>query len=385
MARRIDTRGAELRAKRLPAAYFHWSHLRRGLVLPYNSLSMAIPNGSARRSNGGVTLFDVARLAGVHPSTVSRALDPLQRKRVKEPTRRLIMDAASRLGYRPDLIARGLRNGRTATVGVIAADLGNTFVTPIIHGLTGAIETAGMLPLIAETQDDHDRFAIILDHMLSRRVDALVVIAARSGDQAILESAGKLVPIVIAARPLNRTVLPQVIHDDRRGGQLVAEHFQQLGHKLVAQLHGPVDVGNFPRRAEGFSEVCRAAGLTEVVLAGRADFPKTDDGERLMQELLESSGPFPTAVFAQNDNIAIGALSKLRAAGLRVPGDVSLAGYNDLPMVDQLCPPLTTVLYPSLEVGKAAGGMVRQLLDGETPTDLTLEPRLIVRESTARV
>jgi DNA-binding LacI/PurR family transcriptional regulator len=104
-----------------------------------------------------------------------------------------------------------------------------------------------------------------------------------------------------------------------------------------------------------------------------------------MQELLESSGPFPTAVFAQNDNIAIGALSKLRAAGLKVPGDVSLAGYNDLPMVDQLCPPLTTVLYPSLEVGRAAGGMVRQLLDGETPTDLTLEPRLIVRESTAAV
>jgi len=346
---------------------------------------MAIPSGSARRSNGGVTLFDVARLAGVHPSTVSRALDPLQRKRVKEPTRRLIMDAAARLGYRPDLIARGLRNGRTATVGVIAADLGNNFVTPIIHGLTGSIETTGMLPLIAETQDDHDRFAIILDHMLSRRVDAIVVIAARTGDQAILESAGKLVPIVIAARPMNRTVLPQVIHDDRRGGQLVAEHFHELGHKLVAQLHGPVDVGNFPRRAEGFSEVCRAAGLNEVVLPGRAEFPKIYDGERLMQELLERSGPFPTAVFAQNDNIAIGALSQLRSAGRKVPGDVSLAGYNDLPMVDQLCPPLTTVLYPSLEVGKAAGNMVRQLLDGETPTDLTLEPRLIVRESTAAV
>ena len=99
-------------------------------------------------------LFDVARVAGVHSSTVSRALDPQQRKRVKEPTRRLILDAAARLGYRPDLIARGLRNGRTATVGVVAADLGNTFVTPIIHGVTGAIETAGMLPLIAETEDD---------------------------------------------------------------------------------------------------------------------------------------------------------------------------------------------------------------------------------------
>ena len=345
---------------------------------------MAIPQPH-RRSNGGVTLFDVARLAGVHPSTVSRALDPEQRKRVKEPTRRLIMDAASRLGYRPDLIARGLRNGRTATVGVIAADLGNTFVTPIIHGLTGAIEMAGMLPLIAETQDDHDRFQIILDHMLSRRVDAIVVIAARTGDQAILEDTGQSVPIVITGRPLAKTILPQVIHDDRGGGQLVAEHFHQLGHRRVAQLHGPVDVGNFPRRAEGFTEVCRARGLDEVELQGRAEFPNIEDGARLMDELLDRPGPLPTAVFAHNDNIAVGALSRLRAAGLEVPEQVSLAGYNDLPMVDQLCPPLTTVLYPSLEVGKAAGEMVRQLLEGQVPKDLSLEPRLIVRESTGSV
>jgi LacI family transcriptional regulator len=346
---------------------------------------MSMPSASGRRSNGGVTLFDVARLAGVHASTVSRALDPQQRKRVKEPTRRLILDAAARLGYRPDLIARGLRNGRTATVGVVAADLGNTFVTPIIHGLTGAIEMAGMLPLIAETQDDHDRFAIILDHMLSRRVDAIVVIAARSGDQATLESAGKLVPVVIAGRPMNRTSLPQVIHDDRRGGQLVAEHFHKLGHNLVAQLQGPSDVLNFPRRAEGFAEVCITTGMTELALQGRANFPMIDDGQLLMQALLERPGRFPTAVFAHNDNIAVGALSRLRRRGLAVPDDVSLAGYNDMPMVDQLSPPLTTVRYPSLEVGQAAGEMVRQLLDGESPADVCMAPNLIVRESTARV
>jgi LacI family transcriptional regulator, galactose operon repressor len=340
---------------------------------------------SARRSNGGVTLFDVARLAGVHSSTVSRALDPEQRKRVKEPTRRLILDAAARLGYRPDLIARGLRNGRTATVGVVAADLGNTFVTPIIHGLTGAIEAAGMLPLISETQDDHERFAIILDHMLSRRVDAIVVIAARTGDEAILESIGKLVPVVVAGRPLGSTSLPQVMQDDYKGGQLVAEHFRALGHDLVAQLQGPTDVLNFPRRAAGFSERSEATGMKEIGLPGRASFPMIDDGQQLMHSLLERVGRFPTAVFAHNDNIAVGALSELRAARLRVPDDVSLAGYNDLPMVDQLSPPLTTVRYPSLEVGSAAGEMVRQLLAGESPADICLEPNLIVRESTAAV
>jgi LacI family transcriptional regulator len=256
-------------------------------------------------------------------------------------------------------------------------------VTPIIHGLTSTIETSGLLPLIAESQDDHERFSLILDHMLSRRVDAIVVIAARAGDQAILESAGEVVPVVIAARPLNRTTLPQALHDDRLGGRLVAEHFYHLGHRLVAQLQGPGDVANFPRRAEGFSEFCQSVGMTEVVLAGRADFPMIDDGERLMKALLDRPGQFPTAIFAHNDNIAMGAFAQLKARGLKVPQHVSMVGYNDMPIVDQLSPPLTTVRYPSLEVGKAAGEMVRQLLAGDTPVSLCLEPTLIVRESTA--
>ncbi|MGH8928405.1 MAG: LacI family DNA-binding transcriptional regulator [Acidimicrobiia bacterium] len=338
-----------------------------------------------RRSNGGVTLADVARLAGVHPSTVSRALDPLQINRVKEPTRQLIIEAATRLGYRPDLVARGLRNGRTATIGVIAADLGNTFVTPIIHGLTGAIESAGMLPMIAETQDDHGRLSHILDHMLSRRVDAIVVAAARAGDQALLESAAKLVPVVIAARPLRRTSLPQVIHDDREGGRLVAQLFGDLGHQLVAQLQGPDDVDNFPRRAEGFSGFCESRGITEIVVSARASVPAIHEGKRVMDALLAKPGLRPSAVFAHNDLMALGALSVIRAAGLRVPDDLSLVGYNDLPMVGHLAPPLTTVRYPSLEVGKAAGAMVRQLLAGGRPSDVNLEPELVMRESAAHL
>lgn len=337
------------------------------------------------RANGGVTLFDVARLAGVHPSTVSRALDPRQQARVKEVTRERIMDAANRLGYRPHLIARGLQSGRTATIGVIAADLGNLFVTPIIHGLTGSIEEAGMLPMIAETQDDHHRFIRILDHMLARRVDAIVVMAARSEDLAILEKAAISVPVLIAARPLDGTRLPQVIHDDREGGRLVAEHFHQLGHTWVAQLRGPIEVANFPRRAIGFGGYCRQAGVDEATLDVWAESPTIDEGARLMQMLLDGSTRRPTAIFAHNDLMALGALGALGIAGLRVPEDVSLAGYNDLPMVGYLSPPLTTVHYPSLEIGQTAGLMVQQLLAGEQPSDHNLEPGLVVRGSTGQI
>lgn len=336
--------------------------------------------------SSGVTLNDVARLVGVHPSTVSRALDPARSGLVKEETRRRVIEAAERLGYRPDMIARSLQSGRTATVGVVVADLGNTFVTPIIHGIASALEVAGMMPVIAETQDDHARFSAILDHLLSRRVDAIVTAAARQADRSILESAARIVPVVIAGRPLPGSSLPQVIHDDRKGGELAARHLASLGHRRVCQLRGPLDVGNFAQRSEGFSRVCAELGLEELVVPETGERPVIEEGERLMEALLDQVGrpeKLPTAIFAQNDLMAVGALSVLNQHGIEVPDHVSLMGYNDLPMVGQIAPPLSTIRYPSLEVGKAAGSMVVRLLAGERPENVCLQPVLIPRASTA--
>lgn len=335
--------------------------------------------------SGTVTLHDVANEAGVHTSTASRALDPAKQDRVKESTRARILDVADRLGYRPDLVARGLQSGRTGTIGVIAADLGNTFVTPIIHGIAGSLEAEQMLPAIAETQDDHARMVNILDHMLSRRVDGIVAIAARSADREVLEAANKIVPVVLAARPLEGSSLRQVVHDDRQGGQLVAEHLYSLGHRTVAQLAGPDDVANFPRRSVGFRQVVEASDMIEVGAGGTADRPVTEEGRRLMEQLLDGTSDLPTAVFAHNDLMALGALSVLRLRGLRVPDDMSLVGYNDLPMVGHLTPPLTTVRYPSLEVGQRAAKMIVQLLGGESPPDVSIDPVLISRGSSRRL
>lgn len=328
-----------------------------------------------------MTLIDVARAVGVHPSTVSRALDPDRREMVRESTRQEILETASRLGYRPHMGARSLQSGRTATIGVVAADLGNTFVTPIIHGIAASIESSGFLPVIAETEDDTERFGRIIDHMLARRVDALIVAAARDGDQTMLEQAAELVPIVIAARPLEGSSLPHVIHDDCGGAAMAAEHLADLGHHTVAQLYGPRDVGNFPRRATGFSEAVGRLGLREITIDVWAAGPTIEEGHRLMAPLLERD-ELPTAIFAHNDLMALGAMAELSAAGLRVPDDVSLVGYNDLPTVGHLQPPLTTVRYPSLDVGERAGSMALALLAGDRPADITLDPELIVRGST---
>lgn len=328
------------------------------------------------------TLDDVAREVGVHPSTVSRALNPSRARLVNPETRQAVEAAARRLGYRPHMGARGLQSGRTATVGVIAADLGNPFVTPIIHGLTASLEVAEMMPVIAETQDEHERFARILDHMLSRRVDAVVAIATRAGDRQILEDAARIAPVVIAARPLPGSPLPQVLHDDAAGATLAAEHLHELGHRLVVQLRGPLDVANFERRAEAFSDTCRRLGMSEIPLPEIGDRPISDEGRRLMEALLQREATVPTAVFAHNDLMALGALAALKAAGRDVPADVSLIGYNDLPSMDLVAPPLTTIRYPSREIGLAAGNLVVELLAGTTPAGVCLEPALVVREST---
>lgn len=335
---------------------------------------------AARRTS--VTLNDVARAVGVHPSTVSRALDPNRRALVREATRDEIVDAAARLGYRPHMGARGLQMGRTATIGVITADLGNTFVTPIIHGIVATIEPSGFMPLIAETQDDSDRFARIIDHMLSRRVDVLIVVAARTGDRALLETTAKVVPVVIAGRPLENSPLPHVIHDDRAGAQMAASHLAALGHRSIAELKGPADVANFPRRTEGFRTAVRDGGLDDLSIDATADSPTIDEGHRLMSLLL-ATHTLPTGVFAQNDLMALGARAALTSAGLRVPEDVSLVGYNDLPTMGQLVPPLTTVRYPSHEIGQLAGSTALTLLCGEQTEDVELEAQLVIRGSTA--
>ncbi len=295
------------------------------------------------------------------------------------------MDVANDLGYRPDLVARSLQSGRTGTVGVILADLGNTFVTPLVHGVAASLESARALPTIAESQDDHARMLNILDHMLSRRVDGIVAVAARAADQQALEAAAKVVPVVLASRPLENTELVSITHDDREGGRLAADHLHQLGHRTVAQLCGPDDVLNFPRRAEGFRSVVTERGLHEVSPDACAERPVADEGARLMELLLDSSPRHPTAVFAHNDLMALGALSVLRQRSLRVPEDISLVGFNDLPLVGHLTPPLSTVRLRPLELGRIAGDVVVRMMSGETPRSVTLGVSLIRRGSTRRV
>jgi LacI family transcriptional regulator len=305
---------------------------------------------------------------------------------VNTKTRELIAEAAERLGYRPHLPARSLMTGRTQTIVVIAADLGNPWVTPILHGVASRVVVDGIVPIIAETNNDSVVLAELINHMLARGVDAIIILAAQRQDADVIESAGRIIPTVVAARTLLGVSVPVVTHDDRGGGEMVAEHFADLGHKLVAQLLGPGEVVNFVLRSEGFSAVLKRRRLRQVLIRDEAKQPTLEEGSRLMTKLLDTMSELPTAVFAHNDAMAVGAMAAIRQHGLRVPEDISVAGYNNMPLTEFLAPSLTTVHYPGWEVGHAAAEVALRLLAGEQEVEsVCLDPTFIPRGSSRQL
>jgi LacI family transcriptional regulator len=341
-------------------------------------------DGSTRP--GGATLKDVARIAGVHPGTASRALDPSKMWLVTPKTRARVESAARQLGYRPDIVARSLRSGTTKTIGVIVADLSNPFVGEVIHGIGGFLSPRGFMPLIVETFDDSERLALALDALRSRRVDAVIVTSTRGADAAVIrQMVEDGLRIVLAVRPLPGLDVPTVVHDDAGGGRLAAEHLLGLGHRRLGELRGAQDAQPFVDRARAFRTAVESAGATLVGIDDVAAHPSPSEGRRLMDVYLTTHDELPTAFFVHNDAMAIGAIDVLRQAGLRCPEDVSVVGYNDAPLSDHVTPPLTTIRYPGTEVGRfAAEVALRHVEELDRPgVRVSFPAELVVRGSTA--
>jgi LacI family transcriptional regulator len=338
--------------------------------------------GRARRQ---VTLRDVAAVAGVHVSTASRALDLAGECRVGAETAERVRSVAADLGYSRDLLAAGLKRGVTQSVGVVIANLDNPFNTGVIRGIARVLEADDFVPLVAETGDNRERFERLLDHLVGRRVDAVITSAVHLDGAEVLarlEEAG--VPVVLAGRGLPGTDHNSVLHDDVTGGALAARHLASLGHRRLAQIAGPADIDTFIRRAEGFSDAAREAGVEEIEApAPGSCTPTFIEGRRLMGALLDVPTP-PTGVFAPSDVMAVGALDAIASRGLRCPEDVSVVGYNDIQVSRYVSPPLTTIEMPAEELGAVAARMALAAIEepGQWGETVQLPARLIVRRST---
>lgn len=328
-----------------------------------------------------VTLLDVAREAGVSPSTVSRILNGTAR--VTSDKRQAVETAISKLDFKPNLFARSLKTGTTMTIGILAQDIESPFYTRAMKGIETGLLGSGYAPIIVSGHWDAREEAERVRLLMTRRIDGVVILTGHMDDAQIVEFA-RHQPIVVTGRHLDSHNIIAIKLDQVRGGYLATRHLISLGHRRIAHIAGVRDHDDAKDRYQGYLQAHEEAGLTpdpELVVQG--DFTEPG-GLFAMTRLLDGGRSF-TAVFCANDQSAFGARVVLYRRGIRVPDDVSLVGVDDLPAAAYLTPPITTVRQPIYEMGLYAAHALLGML-GHTAEEVQVPPlELIVRETTRRV
>lgn len=338
------------------------------------------------------TIRDVAQAAGVHLSTVSRALDPRRRGGVSPEVAAAVDAAARRLGYRPNRAASALRTGRSHTLGVLVPDITNPVFPPILQGIEACAAAQGMFVLVANAGEPALARTVV-ERMLSQQVDGLVLATAARGDPLVDFIAASGVPAVMVNRADESGRLPSVVSDDRVAMQLAVDHLLSVGCRRIAHLAGPQRLPTGVGRLQGFEWVMRERGH-KIAGVAECEAYSREAGRDAMRKLLTPGGKPPDGVVCCNDLVALGAYNALAEAGLKVPRDVCVTGHNDMPLVDMVDPPLTTVRLPHRELGWRAAQLLLDAMaapdkgqpppTGQAPLTLVLRPELVVRASTAR-
>jgi LacI family transcriptional regulator len=330
---------------------------------------------------GRVTLHDVAAAAGVSKSTVSRILDERLPQSDNDTARR-VRQVAADLGYIRDISASSLRRGKTMAIGVIVPRLTDTVMAMLYEAIAKACAKSGRIALVATTDDNIDADERAAETLIQRGVDGLILATARTGDDLPDKLEKRGVPHVLALRTDGHS--PSAIGDDRLGGYLATRHLIDLGHQRIAIIAGPSFASSSRERLAGYKQALEEASIAlDPSLIMESSFSIEAGAEAA--EAIMALDQRPTAIFAVNDNTAIGALSKLTNMGITVPGDISLVGYNDIPIVSHLPTPLTTMRVPFDQIAAAA----LELLDtppaaGNSATML-VAPTLIPRRSSGRL
>ena len=330
------------------------------------------------------TLRDVATAAGVHPATASRALNPGTRLLVSEDTARRVSEAAERLGYRPNPVARSLRTRRSHTIGVLIPDLNNPLFPPIVRGIEDRLAEHGYVALLGNTDADLAKERLVFDQLRARHVDGFVLATATAGSPILAEAAQAEVPLVLVNRTAQDYPFSAVSVDNQQGVRAAVAHLVALGHTRIGHIAGPQDASTGAARLRGFREGMAAHHLpvsdAQVLTAAAYSL---EEGTRLGRELLAAGGGL-TAIVAANDMLAIGCYGALDELGLRCPEDISVIGFNDMPFVDRLRPPLSSVRFPHYQLGTEAATLLIERIEAQdSPVKiLFLAPELVARGST---
>lgn len=335
----------------------------------------------SNRPEGVVTLERVAEQAGVSPSTVSRILNGTAA--VSQAKKDAVQAAIQALGFRPNPVARGLAGGRTLSIGVVTQIISSPFYGEALLGIERELERAGYVPLFVSGNwhEDDERKAI--ETLLSRLVDGVIVLAGRLSDAELTQVADTL-PMIVVGRQLSGPQLYSFSFDNRAGARAATQHLIEQGHRRIAFISGDLLHDDAVERQNGYFDALAAAGIAaDPDLIVQGDYTEAG-GMLAVSRLLERDQHF-TALFASNDQMAIGACLGLHRRNLRVPDDVSLVGFDDLIMARYAMPPLTTVRQSVYEIGAEAATAMLSLLRGNRPEVQLPAPALVVRESTRRM
>ena len=329
-----------------------------------------------------VTIEDIAREAGVHPGSVSRALRGVAGK-VSRDTRERIVRIARELGYQPNALAASLRTKQSNLVAIIVPDIANPLFGPIVQGLEAELRKHSLMCLVAQTPEQPASRRELVLALANRQVSGLLVLAAESDDPMLKAALERSLPTVLVNRGFGEKRFPSVVNDDHESVRLVLQHLRDLGHTRVAHIAGPPASSTGRARRDAFVALAPAMGFRKPIVVEASAFTRAA-GSQALRQLWKRSAK-PTAIFAANDLLALGAIEVLREAGVSVPRDVSIVGHNNMPLADLVDPPLTTVDIAAEQMSRQAAQLMLDTLrePQRVPTMLVLTPTLVVRRSTA--
>lgn len=327
-----------------------------------------------------VTIKDVAQRVGVSVSTVSRVLN--HSSYVSPETEQLVLKAIEELHFAPSQIARGFVNKKTSTIGLIIPDVSNPFFSDVARGVEDFAIGDGFATILCNSDWRSERESMYLDLLRGRWVEGVIIVGSRSSAGDLARAVGS-VPYVLVERLMVGSG-PSVWTDNRRGGALATSHLYEMGCRTFAHISGPPDSPSATERRKGFLDVMRRESVTSYEVF-EGDY-RVQSGLEIGQRIF-ASGKAPDGIFAANDLMAIGVMQAAAQAGVRIPEDVAVVGYDNIATADYTSPSLTTIDQPGYEMGRVAFSiLLKRLRDPHAATDeqIEFEPRLIARNSTRR-
>ncbi|MCY0854739.1 LacI family DNA-binding transcriptional regulator [Cupriavidus sp. D39] len=332
-----------------------------------------------------VTLKDLAAEIEVHYSTVSRVMNPATRHLVAQDVVARVLEVAHAWGFRPNRIAAGLRTQRSGLVGVVLPDLANPVFPPILAGIEAMLALHGYVPIVINAGSDKSRRRFVIDQIVARQVEGLILATAERDDPLLDYCLARHVPVVLVNRGQDTGCASCVVNDNQLAMRMTVDHLVALGHRRIGHIAGPEVLSTGHLRREGFEHAVRRHRLRrDAWCVVEATSYSRQAGQEACARLFGAL-PGLTAIAASNDLVAMGCYDYLRATDIRCPEDVSLVGHNDMPFVDALVPPLTTIRMAVHDMGEQASALLLRQIESPRSKAVTVKlmPKLIVRGSTA--